>query len=654
MTQRLFPDDHPDVATSLNNLAFLYVSQGRYSEAEPLYQQALAMYQRLFPDDHPDVATSLNNLAFLYSSQGRYSEAVTFLKQGTDVEEALLSRNLVTGSEQQKRAYLAIFRGTTDATISLHLEDIPNNQDAANLALTTILRRKGRVLDVLSSSLRQLRENLTPETQQLFDELAQVQTQLSQVAYATDNATPSQIQATRQTLADLKEKAQTLEAQLINSSAEFRTEIAAVAISQVQDKIPDDAALLEFIQYNTYNAKTNEWGSPRYAVYILPSSGEVQFADLGEADAINQEIDQLRKALQSQQPLRDRGLGAVAGTSSDAHSPAKALYTQLLEPILGAISDAEHLLIAPDSQLNLIPFAALVDPNERYLLEDYRITYLTSGRDLLRLQLRPEEVDSPLLLANPTYDRSTPVSDNIDASDESGNPDRGNQRSSALSDLTFGPLPKTAEEGSAIAQLIPEFQLYTEEQANENRLKDVQSPRFLHIATHGFFLPPEEEPESQPQLGGQLGSERGQPLTIENPLLRSGLALAGFNTRESGEEDGVLTALEVTGLRLRGTELVVLSACETGVGDVVQGEGVYGLRRAFTLAGAQTQLMSLWKVADKETKDLMIEYYQRLENGEGRGEALRQVQLAMLADSETEHPFFWAAFIPTGDWRPLD
>jgi CHAT domain-containing protein len=116
----------------------------------------------------------------------------------------------------------------------------------------------------------------------------------------------------------------------------------------------------------------------------------------------------------------------------------------------------------------------------------------------------------------------------------------------------------------------------------------------------------------------------------------------------------VLTALEVTGLNLRGTELVVLSACETGLGEVVQGEGVYGLRRAFTLAGAQTQLMSLWKVDDEETKNLMIEYYQRLQNGEGRGEALRQVQLAMLNNSQTEHPYFWASFIPTGNWQALE
>ena len=142
---------------------------------------------------------------------------------------------------------------------------------------------------------------------------------------------------------------------------------------------------------------------------------------------------------------------------------------------------------------------------------------------------------------------------------------------------------------------------------------------------------------------------RGVP--IDNPLLRSGLALAGANAR--GSTEGVLTALEASGLDLFGTKLVVLSACETGVGEA-QSDGVYGLRRALVMAGAETEVMSLWKVADQPTRDLMAAYYRRLEVGEGRGEALRQVQLAMLRDPKTSHPFYWASFIVSGDPGPLD
>jgi CHAT domain-containing protein len=143
---------------------------------------------------------------------------------------------------------------------------------------------------------------------------------------------------------------------------------------------------------------------------------------------------------------------------------------------------------------------------------------------------------------------------------------------------------------------------------------------------------------------------------VENPLLRSGLFLAGANRRQSGAgEDGVLTALEVAGMDLWGTRLVVLSACDTGVGDTSHGEGVYGLRRALVLAGVESQVLTLWQVQDKRTRDLMIDFYRRLQNGEGRTEALRQAQLAMLRGKGalSRHPFFWAGFIQSGDWRAI-
>jgi CHAT domain-containing protein len=139
----------------------------------------------------------------------------------------------------------------------------------------------------------------------------------------------------------------------------------------------------------------------------------------------------------------------------------------------------------------------------------------------------------------------------------------------------------------------------------------------------------------------------------ENPLVRSGLALAGAN-QPGGEEDGILTALEAAGLDLWGTRLVVLSACETGVGDVQNGEGVYGLRRAMTIAGAESQVMSLWKVGDRATRDLMAAYYARLILGQGRAEGLRKVQLQLLDSPRWGHPFYWASFIHSGEWTPIE
>jgi CHAT domain-containing protein len=300
-----------------------------------------------------------------------------------------------------------------------------------------------------------------------------------------------------------------------------------------------------------------------------------------------------------------------------------------MQPIRPLLKDKTQLLISPDGQLNLVPFAALIDPQEKYALENYTLSYLSSGRDLLRLQTQPS-TRRDVLLANPQF---------------------GNSRSSSstrgLGNLEFSPLPGTAAEVKAIAPLLPNALILSDAQASEAQIKQVRSPRILHIATHGFFL--NDEALTPSTLSGSPNP------SSDNPLLRSGLALAGFNQRQqqSNGDDGVLTALEASSLDLWGTQLVVLSACETGVGEVSDGEGVYGLRRAFVMAGAASQLFSLWQVDDLGTKDLMVKYYQQLLAGKGRSEALRQTQLEMLNDPRYRHPYYWAVFNLSGDWRSL-
>jgi CHAT domain-containing protein len=169
----------------------------------------------------------------------------------------------------------------------------------------------------------------------------------------------------------------------------------------------------------------------------------------------------------------------------------------------------------------------------------------------------------------------------------------------------------------------------------------VKSPRILHIASHGFFL----------NDGTPDGTSSYAP---ENPMLRAGLALSGANLTSSGRADGILTALEASGLDLWGTRLVTLSACDTGIGEIRNGEGVYGLRRAFVLAGAETLVMSLWPVSDYIARDVMVMYYAGLRSGLGRGEALRRARLTQLKRATRRHPYYWAGFIQSGEWADLD
>ncbi len=474
----------------------------------------------------------------------------------------------------------------------------------------------------------------------------------SKLATAMLNANDKLAVEERQTaIAQLEAEISKLEAEVSAKSADFRIISKPVTVEHAQESIPPGASLLEFIWYQPFNVKGGNiraWSAPRYAVYLVQRDGPLAWVDLGEAGPIDADIDRFRASLRD--PKR-----------TDAKTIARSLDERLMRPARKLARLGQQLFVAPDAALNLIPFAALVDERDKYLIENYSISYLTSGRDLLRLKPSPVIGGAPIVLANPLYDLNMTGSRAIESASTQANRSTtqadGNRRSLDFTTLTYPPLPGTMEEAAAIKTQLPDAQLLSREQATEAAVKRVQSPRILHIATHGFFLPDQPSVDVARDTR-QLVKETQTPansIRLENLLLRSGLVLAGVKQKSSGgSEDGVLTALETAGLNLSGTKLVVLSACETGLGDVSNGEGVYGLRRALVLAGSETQVMSLWQVSDTATRDLMAGYYKRLKVGDGRAEAFRQVQLEMLQTSSNNHPYYWASFIQSGAWTNLD
>ena len=415
-------------------------------------------------------------------------------------------------------------------------------------------------------------------------------------------------------------------------------------MEEVQRAIPADAALFELAAYRAVDPRAQPTieGPQRYAVYVLLPQGEPRWADLGEAGPINGAVNAFRAAIEAR--LKAARRLTRAARSETVLQAARALDEQLLRPLRPLVGSARHLLIAPDGALNLLPFGALVDEEGHYLIERYKVSYLGSGRDLLRLKVVARPRAGAMIFADPDFDRQEISPIRTEALSV-----RGNRRSRDLGAVVFGPLPGTAEEARALHAVLPDSQVFSGQQASEGLLKGLRGPRLLHLATHGFFLP--DEPKPLAVLGEPT---TGSPAPhFEHPLLRSGLVLAGANERASQGEDGVLTALEASGLDLWGTELVALSACDTGLGKVENGEGVYGLRRAMVMAGARSQIMTLWSVEDEATRDLMVEFYRHLSAGEGRAEALREIQLKFLASPDLSHPYFWAGFILSGDWEPL-
>jgi CHAT domain-containing protein/Tfp pilus assembly protein PilF len=640
--------NHPDSATSLNNLATVYYSQGKYREAESLHYRALDIREKALGHDHPDTVASLNNLTTLYTAKNDLVQAVKFQALANAASERNLMYNLAIGSERDKLAYLSALPEQTDRTISLHIDSTPNDPAARNLAATMILQRKGRALDATSQNLNALRSRFNAEDQALLDRLTETRSQIAMLALrGPQKMTVEQHQAR---IKELEDQAQKDEADISRSSKEYLAQSLPVTLEAVREAIPGDSALIEFSTYHPFNAQAINYGQPHYVAYVLRHGGEIQFAELGEAKTIDGSIAALRTA------LRDR-------KSADVKRLARAVDARVFQPIRPLLGGKSRLLISPDGLLNLIPFAALVDEAGRYAVERYSISYLTSGRDLLRLQAPRESKDAPLVVAGPDFGSRKQVEASLEKQGDDAPEGEGRAESarSAINDFYFPPLPAAEQEGEVLRALLPGATLLTEGQATKAALSQVHGPKLLHIATHGFFLEDQDfistggnsyQPfNDNPDRALVQLEQRG--VRVESPLLRSGLVLAGANEHKE-DDNGILTALEVTGLNLWGTKLVTLSACDTGLGEVKNGDGVYGLRRALVLAGAETQIMSLWSVSDKATQELMVSYYKRLQEGQGRGEGLRQAQLEMLKKENRRHPYYWACFIQSGEWANLD
>jgi len=603
-------------------------------------------------------------------------------QRSSDIRERQLALLLTVGTEQQKQLYMASIAEGGDYSIFLHTRGAPNDPAALRLALTSILQRKGRVLDASSEQIAVLRRRLRPEDRALLEELSVVRAQLAALVLKGAGQTPPEEYQSR--LAKLNSEAERLETAISARSAEYRAQSQTITLDRVQAVLPAGAALVEMAIYRPYiaTAKTRaeRWGTPRYVAYVLRSGAAPAWVELGEAAGIEQQVAALRAALADPRRM-------------DARPLARSLDETVMRPVRRLLGDTKQIFLSPDGALNLVPFAALVDERDRYLVEDYSITYLTSGRDLLRLNVKTASRQGPIVFADPQFDaggvaaadvasastaQTAPVA--VAAAVAAAPEGSANRRSFDFMSTTvrFSRLPGTAGEAAALGALLPNARVLTAAEATEAALKTVAGPRLLHIATHGFFLP--DQTTARAVAGDTRGLTLGGQTGSENLLLRSGVALAGANGRRSANgEDGVLTALEAAVLDLWGTKLVVHSACETGIGEVKNGEGVYGLRRALVLAGSESQVMSLWQVSDAATRDLMVAYYKRLQSGEGRTEALRQVQLEIIrgaastqsgdggaqrsiagtlkVNPQTEdrrHPFYWASFIQSGEWKSLN
>lgn len=664
-TRSVFGARHPNGALTLHNLAALCHAMGRYPEAEALYRQALEIRSSVLGEDHPDVAAVCSNLAALLAATSRGNEALELLNRAQRINDRVIANVFSIASERRRLGYLSTLRGEMDAYLSLIAGPLKgSSQQAVEDGLDLVLRRKAIVADALAAERDAVLGGRYPDLEPKLRELRTFRVQIAEKTMAGPGS--EGIDAHRRLLQKWQEEKEKLEASLSGRIPEvdLRRRMLEADRRTVASALPDGAALVEYVRYNVFDFSAlavkgqPSWKPARYLAFVLLARepATVTMIDLGEADAVDRMISDFRSSITGQSEKREaRGIAtrSAGGTPADSGADLRARVFDSLSKDLG---QRRQLFVAPDGDLYRLSFAALPLDAGRCLIDEYQISYLGAGRDLLRFGGAPHaEPGAALVLADPDYD--------LDAG--TGSPQAGDTFSSGRHSRDFfrnihgfHRLPGTRIEGERIAEMLGVEPLI-DSRASKGELQAVRSPRILHLASHGFFLPDQER---SPDRGGLPAERAGAPddpgvnrflALMETPLLRSGIVLAGANAWLQGrhlaadEGDGFLTGEDVSGLDLLYTDMVVLSACETGLGDIRSGEGVFGLRRAFLLAGARTLLMSLWKVPDSQTQMLMVEFYKRVLGGKPRAVALREAQLTVKGTFPD--PFYWAAFICQGD-----
>jgi CHAT domain-containing protein len=636
---------HPWTANVMQSQALLEAGLGNYEKAGELLQQNLDIWSHVLGPEHPFTLASLTAYADVLAHRGQYGEALATALRSAEARRDNIARTVRTVDERQALQYAALQRASMDTALTLasRPEASPAEREQTWDAL---IRSRTLVLDEMGARHRSIRESIDPEMAVLEQRLTADRNQITKLVLQGPGSLPlaeysKRLDASRSAW----EQAGTA---LAVKSASFRQKWTQqrAGFSELQAALPPGSALVAYRRYRRMNYQaTGNSATDSYVAFVLPGPGQAPVAvPLGAASRIESMVTKWRGEID-----RERGALGRAERENEAHyREAGAALRQLVwDPVQRRLGSASRVYIVPDGALQLVNFAALPASNGGYLVESGPLLHLLAAeRDLTTPTVRSSATEL-LVVADPQFQAKPNVLSTAIVHTASY---RG--ASSTCPDfasLAFGRLPGSLAEGQSILAIWTgqgwQGTLLTGNRASEGALREMTpGKRVVHIATHGFFL------DSQCPASA---------VARENPLLRSGLAMAGANQRQSaaaGEDDGILTAEEAASLDLAEAEWVVLSGCDTGVGDVQSADGVLGLRRAFQEAGARTLIASLWPVDDNDARDWMGTLYRtRFRAGKSTAESVRAAYLGQLRarrkSGKSTHPFYWAGFVAVGDWQ---
>jgi CHAT domain-containing protein/Tfp pilus assembly protein PilF len=665
LRKEVLGEKHPDVVRSMIDLSALYMTLKNYRAAEDLLIKTVALAEEVLGDRHEYTFEALNYLGQLYEATGQIPKALEIMQKGFNRRTEFFERVLWAAGENTRQSYIELHQAELYRFLTLLLK--VKDRNSGMMALNASIQRKSLLLKITSEIHKIVEMTQSPALAAKAEALHQKRKQLASLTLSGPTTeTPEEF---RKTVGNLENELEELQAELGRASLFYHMTSQPVSVENVFSNLEPTEVLVDYIAYKEGDtdklfAVVAQTDTQKCSGKSSCTSNQIDMVPLGDLAGIKRAVDIFRETIQDEETEEED----IIETGLD-------VYKLVWRPLLPYIKTKTSIYIVPDSILHLLPFDAIVNENDNYLIESRDLKILSSSRDLVVAAL-PEAQGEFLIIAGPDYDlenKKTVESKKIIAA-KRGGLDRGMRISHGLRSLSFEPLLGAEVEGKTIKTVSDSFTplagakkegknikqtaqnreggsvIFLNREAEETQLRSLKkSPQMIHIATHGFFLQAEERLKRR-LLSMQRGGNQTTPPPGDNPLLRAGLAFAGINANApflgeiDTDNDGVLTALEVLSLNLSGTRLVVLSACETGVGEIYAGEGVYGLRRAFQEAGVKSVVNSLWPVSDEGTRRLMSSFYQHLFNKVPAGKALKAAQLEML-NSEWSSPYYWSSFV---------
>lgn len=649
---------HPRIAMNLSGLAKLNLLMNKSGRAESLFVDAMKMAEQVYGRQHPIVADYVKDLAKYYTYNGSLELSLKYYKRFLDLRRNFVTKLFNFADSNQKFRWLGQFPLIEEELLTLAVNN--PTEEAKQLSLEMILNGKAALY---KASLEERNIAYCSEESWVEENISAHNGICQSIAnLSIQHALRNSVEINPDSLNKLFSIRDSLESAISQYCSKFGENVwfKLSDTKAIAGALSKNELLWEFIKINKPQLKrstniNSEEISTTYISFLLKKDGSIDVFDHGNAATIDSLVRRTRDLILSS--VSKIYSSEITKSEEEIKFVTCKLYDLLIEPISEEIRNMPSLLISGDGLLNLIPFEILVAPDGSYLIENYKISYLSSGQSLQEFTNMPtQDFQGAIVISNPDFDFFKSDPSNEDNQKYSSKPNlSGSNVSSSISvqnclNGKFPPLSYGRNEAELICTLLREHDFeyvfdYYGEQANEKFVKNLaRAPDILHIVTHGFFCEK---------------SDNGLEKRLENPLVRCGLALAGANTifnepysLETGE-DGIFTALEISALNLLGTRLVVLSACETGVGDLIDGEGVMSLCRAFQCAGSESIIVSLWKIPDKEAAEIMVRFYRNWLSGKSKSDALRVSSLKMLSLAREKygcgHPLLWAGFVLSGN-----